>query len=250
MACVIIGQGKIVFMSKKAWSYDRIFVWGDCHNSPGILLWKQTNYDIRNSLFINVGDFCIGINEPEYDYTMLRNLEMNLNLRNNDLWVVRGNHDNPSVFRPETCGFYNNSRVKFLSDYTYRTVNGKKFLFVGGAISIDRKRSVEGLNYWKDENFVLHEDYKNLEKCDVLITHSAPLEAFPSDGFGRIQHWFIEDPSLPNEFIKEREDISTLFHIVEPKKCCYGHFHLSNFEQLRGCDMKCLDINELYELHL
>lgn len=235
-------------MKRKAWVYDRVFAWGDCHGDWDAVIRFQNNFAIKDALIIQVGDFNIGMQEPASDYTMLRELAMELNLNNNDLWIIRGNHDNPSPFNPEECGFYNNSRVTFIPDYTYRKVNGKDFLFVGGATSIDRKRNVEGINYWRNEKFVLTEDYKNLKKCDVLITHSGPIEAFPYGGFAKINHWFIEDVHLPGELIAEREDISTLFNIVEPKIYCYGHFHSANFEKIRDCNVKCVDVNEFWEI--
>jgi predicted phosphodiesterase len=231
-------------------TYDRIFVWGDCHGDWEAVIRFMNKFDVRDSLIIQVGDFNIGYRDPAAEYTELRTMAMELGLGKNDLYVIRGNHDNPSPFNPDECGFYSNSRITFIPDYTYKTINKKEFLFVGGAISIDRQRSVQGLDYWKDEVFVLPDDYKNLKKCDVLITHSAPIEAFPIDGFERISHWFTYDPTLPQELIKEREDISTLFNTVEPKIHCYGHFHASNYEQIRGCVVKCLNINEFWEIKL
>lgn len=227
-------------------NYERIFVWGDAHGDWDALPKFIRKFGITKSLIIQVGDFGLGFQPNFVDFKNLRDLAAELEPYDCDLWAIRGNHDNPIAYQKDS--FYNNSRITLIPDYTTKVIHGKKFLFVGGAISVDRKVRVPDIDFWHGERFKLIENYQDLEKCDVLITHSAPLESFPANSYERILGWLTHDAHLRGELEEERKDISTLFHTVEPKFHCYGHYHLSNYEFNRGCVCKCLDIDEFWEL--
>ena len=205
---------------------------------------------ISNCILIHVGDLGIGFYHPEKQKSHLSHLNDFLLEKNIQMLVCRGNHDDPAFFKDSHPINGEHSNIRLVEDYTYLTINGKSFLFVGGAISIDRAypHRIEGRTYWKDEPFRLHDDYPNLPKCDVLITHSAPSGLFPCDGMANIQGFFEDDPNLKGELVSERCNIRLVFDAVQPKAIAYGHFHKSNFEVVDGCKVKCLNINEIWEL--
>ena len=69
-----------------------------------------------------------------------------------------------------------------LADYTVEEIGGKTYLFVGGALSIDRELRLEGHSWWSDEDIKeLSDDEWNsiAGKFDVVITHTAPSIAPP-----------------------------------------------------------------------
>ena len=93
------------------------------------------------------------------------------------------------------------SNLEFIEDYTVKDLNGEKFLFVGGAISIDRRYRRESIDYWIDEPFVFDEN--KAQECDVLVTHSAPSWIGPFDKDG-ISGWCAKDENLWDEGVMER----------------------------------------------
>lgn len=227
---------------------DSIFLYGDSHD---LHIWSAIAHaGLENGIIIHVGDFGVGFRHEDKEFKTLKMLDDLLGKKKLQLLVIRGNHDDPKIF--DTYHKFNMElrNVHLLPDYTHLTINGKKFLFVGGATSIDRQFRKIGQDYWIDEPFVLAPDYAELDKCDVLITHTSPIECFPLGGLEHLAGFFQGDPLLRHELVKEREDVSTLFNHVEPEVLVYGHFHTSNLEIIRGCKVKCLDINEIWELKI
>ena len=113
--------------------------------------------------------------------------------KNSEIRVIRGNHDDPSYF-PSSDG-----NIHFLEDYTYQTINGMKFLFVGGATSIDRIARNSGHDWWPDES-VVYDPKKCKEECDVLIVHTAATSWFPHDDpeqLNKIISYYV--PDIGNE---------------------------------------------------
>ena len=131
----------------------------------------------ENVIYFQCGDFGIGFGEIDKDIKKLNILDELLQQRNSELYVIRGNHDDPKYFNGSFNQFTN---IKFLPDYSILEIQGHKILCVGGAISVDRVFRKEGLSYWKNEPFVLKDDYKELPTdCDIIVTHSAPVDFFP-----------------------------------------------------------------------
>ena len=92
---------------------------------------------------------------------------------------MRGNHDNPNIWINNTFKY---SNIKLIQDYETKIFNNKKYLFVGGAISVDRKQRKEGIDYWNNEKFILDEDKLNtFSDIDIVITHTCPEYAPPCD---------------------------------------------------------------------
>ena len=221
-----------------------ILVCGDIHREFSISHKMASNIRrmIPGTILIQVGDF--GLFNQEKDEPVLENLNALLYEKGVKLLVIRGNHDNPELFKKFSWDRFQN--IKFLEDYTYLKINDAVFGFVGGAISIDRLDRSEGLDYWKDEHFFL--DSKKSKKCDVLITHTAP----PYIGPGRIEglcvYYCDRDERLPSALTKERIDLETLIKKTKPKKHYCGHFHCSFHGEKHGCVSRILAINEILEI--
>jgi hypothetical protein len=217
-----------------------IYLVGDVHGEFDTLFRKITHLEINNCYLIHVGDGGEGfLPEPK----QMRQFEHYNNFfkKNNIQYLsIRGNHSNPAYFQGEI----KLSNFELLPDYTYREFNGEKFLFVGGAVSIDRRVRVPNVSWWEDEAFVLKPEL--VEKVDVLITHSCPpwIGDFQKSG---ISGWCEKDPTLWEECVKEREDIAKLIELCGAKKHWSGHFHQSHFASHNGCDSRILDILEMVE---
>lgn len=220
---------------------DNIYVMGDSHgNWRKLVKFIQDNKDF---VLIHVGDFGI-FNELE-THIVADKLEEILSENNGRLLIIRGNHDLPSTWRINSA--LNREHVTFVPDYSQYIINGKKFLFVGGATSIDRTVRSEGFDYWKGEVFYFDEN--KIEECDILITHSSGKDEFPIRGLERIEWYLNKDPDLRKELPAERELIQKLYDIAKPKIAHYfGHFHESNIQYVDGVRQRCLNIDEIIDI--
>jgi len=135
-----------------------IFFLGDVHGQFDYLNWKiKDNPDVfNNSSIIQVGDFGIGFKYNESSEKIsLKKLNDTCVKHNIHIYAIRGNHDNPSYFNQNHDPVYSN--IHLVPDYSVLTIDGKNILCIGGAISIDRVYRIEGIDYWKDENFIFDE---------------------------------------------------------------------------------------------
>lgn len=221
-----------------------IILIGDIHgafNRLKDLIWKQ---QIENCWLICVGDLGIGFNySPEGEMQACKDLNSYFAKRNIHFLSIRGNHDDPLYFNDPQYRI-DLSNFKLLPDYHRETLNGEEFLFVGGAVSIDRKYRVLGRSYWEDELFVLKPELAG--KCDVLVTHSAPYWIGPFDKEG-LAGWSEKDPTLWDECYKERIEHDELIKLCQPRKHYCGHFHTSSWVDFRDCYSTILNIEETKE---
>lgn len=211
---------------------------GDTHGNFSVLLAKIKQYDLRDAWLISVGDIGIGFLHPMKQRRVLNDLNTAFKNRNIFFMGIRGNHDDPAYFDGNTQF----SNLELLPDYTARNLNGEDFLFVGGAISIDRQCRVLGQSYWLDETFVLKPELTT--PCDVLVAHSAPYWLGPFDKQG-IEGWCQKDLTLWDECYKERIEIDQLIQLCGAKRSYHGHFHQSAWSDHRECYSSILDINEI-----
>jgi len=213
---------------------------------------------------IQVGDFGIGFNNKS-DLDTLNLLNEFLKLRNIIMIAIRGNHDDPSFFQ----GNHIYSNLMLVPDYTTMEIDGRNHLFVGGAISIDRKYRLHKdqiaasygssqKSYWYDELFLLNEEkLKDITGIDVVISHTAPEWCYPDNrnGFGPfVDEFAYDDDKLYTDLDKERKDVTKMFQILEKngntiQYHAYGHFHSSQITMNRYCNHYLLGINEFRELY-
>lgn len=233
--------------------FDLIIVCGDIHGKYNEVLNFINKYDIKNTAIIIAGDFGIGFKHHLAEISGLNKFNNELKESNTTIFVVRGNHDDPSYF----FGKYNTSHIKFISDYTVLNINHINILCVGGAVSIDRtsrKKYTEGRgrDWWIDETFRLDlEKIKTLKNIDIVITHSSPSFAYPYIKRD-FDDWAEKDEYLKEDVESERNDITTLYNnLIENnniKKWYYAHFHTHQEMFYDNTQFVCLDINDFKEI--
>jgi calcineurin-like phosphoesterase family protein len=229
----------------KQYNKKNVYALGDTHSLDFESLIKH--YNLKDFVLIHCGDAGEGFNQRFIDEFDLDCLEKYCEENDGDILIVRGNHSNPSFYKPNhwTAKY---KRITFVPDYTYYEINGKVVLFVGGATSIDRTRRDVNQDYWVDETFILRDDYETLPQADILVTHSCPTEAPPNDGFSNIAWYLKNDPALREDLIKERKNISLLYNHINPSILWHGHFHVSTSTYINGTWFRCFDINELVDV--
>jgi DNA repair exonuclease SbcCD nuclease subunit len=209
-------------------------------------------YDISRSYtdayIIQVGDFGFGFHKPNYYKTELGDVSKTLTKNNCHLYVIRGNHDDPSYFA-ETNNPFGFDNITVLADYSELNLLGKSILLVGGAVSVDRRFREDGKSWWSDEDFNLKlEDqfpYKD-RQYDLVVTHTRPGVCGAFKGFDNIQYWCDQDPDLKNDLIDESQQLDYLYERTKPKDWYYGHFHNSDITQYEDTKFRCINIDEHY----
>jgi hypothetical protein len=216
---------------------------GDIHGAFGRLKNLIHHQGIENCYLICVGDLGIGFQyTPAGELKGCTDLNDYFAKKNIHFMSIRGNHDDPEYFNGSNRMKLSN--FELLEDYTVRELNGEKFLFVGGAISIDRLYRVPGKSYWHDEAFVLKPDL--VTDCDVLVTHSGPTWNGPFDKEG-LAGWGEKDPELWNDCFKERIDHDELIKLSKAKMHYCGHFHSYHWVEMNGCYSTILSIEQVKE---
>lgn len=187
---------------KKAYMY---FI-GDTHEDFVGLMAKIKWLNIKNSSLIQVGDFGLGFRSLNDDMILIKKMNNFLLRSSNHLYVIRGNHDDPSFFD----GSINRSNIHLLPDYSVINLEGKTLLLAGGAISIDRTIRRAGLNFWPKEIFNLdHAKLTSLilmnERLDIIVTHTAPSFVLPQTFDSIVYTYAKKDTTLLEELELERK---------------------------------------------
>lgn len=237
---------------------------GDIHGNFNYVKWYINEYKLKNCIIYQVGDFGIGFTTEYNDMVILGDLNNFLKERDIQIYVIRGNHDNPKFFDGHLANHFEN--LHLLADYTVIDVEGIKILGIGGAISIDRKPRLRDMQkaarygckkelYWHDEVFVLDEEkLKTFENIDIVVTHTAPDFCVPNNknGFADLVYHFAEnDTNLIQDLIEERMKLTKMYEIIKEKNKpflhIYGHFHIDHYDNFDDCEFRVLGINEFYD---
>jgi hypothetical protein len=217
-----------------------VCIHGDNHGKWDTLFKKIDAQQLKDCLLIGVGDTGVGFKPRHKQVREFELLNNGFKKRNIQYMSIRGNHCDPSYF----IGEVKFSNFELLQDYSYRRINGEVFLFVGGAISIDRKFRVLGQSYWRNEAFVFRPEL--VEKCDVVVSHTPPYWLGPFDKQG-LAGWTAKDVHLWDDCYKERTEMSDLIKMAMPKRSYHGHMHVAAWADCFECYGTILNIDEIVE---
>lgn len=227
--------------------YNNIIILGDTHSTDitNRILSKKvpTGSDI-----VHIGDGGWGFGKKAY---ALDNAKSWCDIVNKTcaelnviLYHIIGNHDNPAVWK-----LPNLSNLIFVqTGDVLQFPNGKKALFIGGGLSIDRCTRILGEDYWKDE---ITPKLETVEKCDYVFSHDCP-EHFNHSSHTLPTYWkgFCQkDKKLVDDAIAQRKTVGDICDKSGAEFIISGHFH-NNFTAFEnGVRYQCLNINELYDFH-
>lgn len=243
-------------------SEQRLFFIGDIHGDWTKLHRYLDNGITENSDLIQVGDMALGYDtkkRPEANRSKeerkLGSLNKKLEEINCNFYAIRGNHCDGSYWLDSNKNQEFNqkySNITLLPDYYTKNYFGKKFLFVGGGISVDRHIRTEGRDYWSDEE--VNSPRFPLSNHDVLISHTCPSyfnhspnKSHKSAGSPLMKWAHANDPELEADLIREREIMDHVVQTSGIKEVIYGHYHNDLKEEYKGIRGRCLNIDELFE---
>lgn len=214
---------------------------GDIHGYWYPIINFLKDFDIRGETIIQVGDFGLFSHDDLLSAYTLLNGE--LEKRDCQLLIVKGNHERPSLWNEG----YILGRIVIVPDYYIYTIQNKRILFIGGAISIDRKLRTKGVDYFPEEEIrrPTEEELRHIKAApiDIIVSHDAPLCA------GKNPSTLWDDPDNPvkTDAIRGRKILSEIQEIVRPKHWFYGHYHFSDVTKIDETEFRCLNVNEFYE---
>lgn len=157
---------------------------------------------------------------------------------------LRGNHDDRPqnrkymLFRElegdpfAPSGFYwepDYPHIWYIADGSTITINNKRFLFIGGAASVDKEwRLLMGWRYFKDEELTREEFLNILDKIDhhhfdYVITHTCPEAWMPTDLFMK----GVDQSKISRQ---TEEMLSNVCEIIDFDEWWFGHFHGDRFD--------------------
>ncbi len=218
------------------------YILGDHHADYDDLIRVLLRRGLRNCRMIHVGDGEEGYPDS-WDAETPEHLDNAFASLDIEYFSIRGNHCNPHVFD----GSVNLPNFKLLPDYTRLEIDGESWLFVGGAISVDRLNRIPNETWWIEEEMILNENLA--QPADVLVTHSGPSSTTPPwndfvDQYAQVEA-AIGTKTLRRELRDETARHDRLFEIVKPRQWYHGHFHRSVAHQIDGCSIRQLDVAEI-----
>ena len=179
--------------------YDRIFVTGDTHGQFDQLILSAICAGItENDLLIILGDVGVNIDNGERDTFA----KAKLSQIQCDILCIHGNHERRPT-TPDIKWKYqehqwhdgiiyveeNYKRILFAKDGCRFNINGREFLVIGGAYSVDKKlRLANGFPWFPDEQLTDREKQEITKivdahgcKEDVILAHTCPYNYRPFD---------------------------------------------------------------------
>ena len=202
--------------------------------------------------FVQVGDFGLGFERPKKDHDRLTTINHFLKEKDSNLWVIRGNHDNPGFWQ-WGCG-YEFSNIHFVPDDSVVELDGKSCYFAGGALSVDRCKRTQGIDYWKGEQYnVDNIQFPIPYPVDILFTHDVyhPVSPFGTTS-DTLKYWCEKDEELMGDIVYSQIVFKNLYdsiYKINPNFSWYhGHYHESHVTNNDGQVVHSLSILEFKEV--
>jgi DNA repair exonuclease SbcCD nuclease subunit len=228
-----------------------MLVGGDVHGNFKYLLTLISGYNFRDSNIVICGDCGFGFEEHKKEVATVKYLNQSFVARNNQLYLCRGNHDDPKYWSEEDN--LSDKNIHFVPDYSVLQIENNNVLFLGGAISVDRVERKINRSYWEKEPFILDlEKLNSMRNIDIVISHSSPNYCYPYGLKG--MSWFDRDTTLQQEVMKERNDLARAYDKLSKnnkiKYWFYGHFHEYKREVIKETIFVLSECNVLNEYNI
>lgn len=209
---------------------ERILLAGDTHGDLShVRKLMEFAVECRAEGIIQLGDF--GIWPGEGGRMYLRGLARLT--KETGIWIafIDGNHEdfeqlysmpvNEHGVRPVTTGVWHLPRGLRWN------WNGRTWLAMGGAVSLDRRRRKPFTEWWPQEAITMAEFGRAIDDdtpVDVMLSHDCPMSVDIPDLPSLSEGWF--SPEALAEAHAHREILQAIADSVTPKELYHGHFHI------------------------
>lgn len=226
--------------------FSPVYLVGDIHaDTEAVISFIERTRTPEKATYIFLGD--IGMFTPSSSLSY-KTLDSALKKKDSKAYFIRGNHDNPKLFKQEN--FPKFERIFLLEDLEEVEILGKKGIVLGGAISIDRILREENVSYWMSEG-VLSVDLVPDKKYDFVLAHTGlrpPSESFPLM-MRNIPSIFVKrDKDLQQDLNQEEENIKNILSKIRPKDWYSAHYHTHDIFTYEDTKFTVLDINHIFPL--
>lgn len=149
---------------------------------------------------------------------------------------IRGNHDNPAA-----C----NRQRQWIPD---GTLLAEGIFCVGGALSMDRTRRMQGMDWWHDEECSAKQletiiDRYSAAKPDIVCTHECP-HVIAQQVMHRFRIGRVEDGS------RTRPAFDRMLAVHQSRLWFFGHWHHSITIEYGRTHLRCLAELEFADVDL
>jgi hypothetical protein len=241
-------------------SVKKVVAFGDWHANyrwavPALK--RFSSAEKKPDAYLHVGDFGVW----SWSGIFLSMVEYQLAEQGRELWLVDGNHEDFNLLKTFP---YDDRGLQIIRPHIFRIPRGyswewagKKFVGLGGAFSVDRKRRTPEVSWFLDETITEDDFQKTVENksADILISHDAPWLPFQFLSEGSSPPKIKLTPEEIRYSEEGRDYIARALNELKPKLHLHGHHHVAYvknyFEtQVIGldCDKRSFDENavEIY----
>ena len=222
-----------------------LYLMGDYHQNP-VQLTENLEAMPKQASLVILGDY--DAHEAKY----LVELSAIAEEHEVVMYLMRGNHDNPSYWQDrQLAEVLETDFLKLLKEVDQIEYRDLKLATVSGAVSVDRTclRYDKG-HCWPKEEMIPQDSIQQLKKlgsCDILLTHTGIIDGMSvKNDF--IDSYASTDENLIEDIKEERKLVQKLQIASGCKKHYFGHFHQSWTGEQFGVDVRSLDICEMTQL--
>jgi hypothetical protein len=218
----------------------RILAAGDWHGNTRWaerVIWKAETLlaDEEHRIVLHLGDFGVWPGCQDYLFKVSAALEQ----ADAVLYFVDGNHEDhdqldelsDAGFMPPPLWLTRDGRIRWLPRGYRWTWHGRRWLALGGGVSLDRVSRIEGAGWWPQEEITDEQEAGVIAAgpADVMVTHDCPAG---------IRHVFPQPPSWWDLRDLARSDahrdrLQRVVGKVQPSHLMHGHLHIA---YQRTCD--------------
>lgn len=207
----------------------RIFVTGDLHGELGILCDFIERFDLgEEDTIICLGDVGLFWRKDKKDAdAFIKMYEENFKTQ---IAFIDGNHDNFDILKTLENGCIVSDHITYLQRGVTFELNGKTFLAIGGADSVDRMFRTKHLSWWEDEQ-ITEEDIKGAISgvknrfnghVDYVLSHACPREIFE---YNRVHLITLPDLDQTNIDHTSEDRLQELKENISFDHWLFGHYH-------------------------
>jgi hypothetical protein len=189
-------------MLMKKLNIRSIYIVGDVNLQQYKFLMLLDLKKIKNSDIIVIGNFGIGVLNKDIEYNKLLNINKNLKLNNNKIFLLNGYKDNFNKCKEKF------SNIKLMKNYDIINLNGKNFLFLDG--SIDYFRSLS-FSYKRNKPKIIYEYNIPKKNIDIVISIENVDFIYPYN-YLNLKPYKKIDKWLYNDIKKNRERLSKIYN--------------------------------------
>lgn len=209
---------------------------GDLHGA--LTFFSKSPFDLNESFDMYIlGDIGFGFSQC-LDDVLFERCEHYVNSLGCSFYFIRGNHDDPSYWKEKNL---NQKGITFLKDNTIVTINNKKYLAVGGGVSIDYLYRAVNKDYWENEDMVILDEYP--KDIHGILSHTGPVPPTINKLI------FKDDKFLNDKINREYDSINKLMELIKPSEWYYAHYHTHSVFNINNCKCHVLDIEEVIEIN-